>query len=1126
MNLITPFKKAGTMLLLFCLIGCSLMGNSSYEPAHKGTVQERHLSEVLVEIGQKFQVFFNYEAELINYVKVDFELREQEKLKRAVDRLFAQTDLKYELVNTKFILIFKNDRRGKRGGKKIRRKILQLENLKKKKKVSIQRNPANQSNLLESFAQGVEESSTAIPISGTITDEQGEPLIGATVQVEGTTIGTTTDVDGRFTLSADEGAVLIVSYLGYVTQEVIVGSEASIQVQLIPDATQLEDVLVIAYGAQKKQDVTGSIGSVDSEDFNKGVVVNPGQLLQGKVAGVNVTAASGEPGAAQNVIIRGVGSLRSGTTPLYVIDGFVIDNSSTGVATNPLNFISPQDIQSINVLKDASATALYGARAANGVIVITTRKGQMGKTEMNLSVSTAWSSLANKINVFSADEFRKQVPAAGGTLFDAGSSTDWQDELIQTGVSNRMHLSMSGAASEKFAYFISAGYDNQEGIFNNSNLERYSGRVNLNQTALNGKLKIDYNLTGARTSNRRPDAGAIVLDMLRLNPTIPVFSGDDPTLLDGILSPVARDRLYTDEAINSRLLANIAPSIEITRGLTYKLNLGVDYSTTERIVQLNPYALLEGFDLGSLTSIAARNNNSLVENTLTYNFNQGDHNVILLGGHSYQKTFEHQKRFALTGFANNGIDPVYQDQISTQEQPTNYSAFAIENELQSFFGRVNYGFASRYLVTLTMRADGSSKFGENNKYGYFPSLAVGWNISNENFMADGVFDNLKLRASWGQTGNQEIPSKITQASFIESKANNDTYPLDPNSATLDDYPFGSIFTRLANPDIQWEVSTQTNIGIDFGLFDYRLTGTLDYFNKQSENVLLEVVPADPIQPTATFWTNVPDMVIKNSGFELTLDYSSGDRSDFTYNIGGNLAYTDNVVENSPFAVLTTGAAQGAGQTGATINGYLNGYSVGSFYMKEFAGIGSDGLNSFKDQNGDGQVLENDRLVVGSALPDLLYAFYVNLGYKKLSLRLNFNGVAGNEIYNHTAMSIFNRGNLASSFNTTDFAIQYDNEAITNSNEVSTRYLEDGSFLRLNNATISYTLLPADIGLGDGFSSIMISLTGQNLFTLTDYSGFDPEVNTGSSISGIQTFGIDRFTYPSARTILLGLNVAF
>ncbi len=1086
----------------------------------------RHLSEALEELSEKYEVFFTYDADLLMDLRVDFALQEGEDLDHAVNRLLKNVDLQYERLNDKFCVIYDDSRKGQRRLKKVKRKINQLQKLEEDNRISINRAHKNPKVHLQGIIRTAYQQKLKVDITGTVRDEEGQPLSGATILIKGTSSGTTTDFDGSFSLAVEEGAVLVVSYLGYLTQEIAVGDQTDIQIQLTQDAAVLEDVVVIAYGAQKREDVTGAIGSLNSEDFNQGVVANPGQLLQGKVAGVNVSAVSGEPGAAQNVIIRGVGSLRSGTTPLYVIDGFVIDNASTGVATNPLNFISPQDIQSINVLKDASATALYGARAANGVVVITTKKGQSGKTEMNLSLSTAWSSMANEMDVFSADEFRRQVNAIGGTLFDAGGNTDWQDELTQTGVSNRVHLSMSGAASDKFAYFISAGYDDQEGIFNNSSLERASGRVNLSQKALDGRLNIEYNLTGARTVNNRPDARAMTLEMLRLNPTIPVRTNGNPTLLDEILNPFVRQDIYTDEAINNRLLANISPTIEIIDGLNYKLNLGVDYSTTDRIVQFEPYALLEGFELGELTSITARNNNRLVENTLTYNLERGVHGFIFLAGHSYQKTFEHQKRFELTSFADNGIEPVYQDQISTQDQPTNFNTFAIENELQSFFGRVNYGYADKYLLTLTLRADGSSKFGENNKYGYFPSLAAGWNITNEDFMDGSVFSNLKLRASWGQTGNQEIPSKITQASFIESKSNNDTYPLDPSANTLDDYPFGSIFTRLANPDIQWEVSTQTNIGIDFGLFDYKLTGTLDYFNKQSENVLLEVVPADPIQPTATFWTNVPDMVIKNSGFELSLDYTSGDTRSFSYNIGGNLAYTKNEVENSPFAVLTTGAAQGAGQTGATINGYLNGEAIGAFYMKEFAGIGEDGLNRFVDQNGDGQVLENDRLVVGSALPDLLYAFYANLGYKKFDLQLNFNGVAGNDIYNHTAMTIFNRGNLASSFNTTAFATAFDNEAITNSNEVSTRYLEKGSYLRLNNATLSYTVLPTDIGIGDWFSSIKISLTGQNLFTITDYSGFDPEVNTGSSIGGVQTFGIDRFTYPAARTILLGLNVAF
>jgi len=959
-----------------------------------------------------------------------------------------------------------------------------------------------------------------------INEETGEALIGASVTVKGSTLGTITDIDGNWKLTIpDDAQTLVFSFVGFKSQEIPIGNQGTFNISLLEDLSELNEVVVVAYGLQKKSDVTGSIASVKEEDFNKGVVVNPGQLLQGKVAGVNVTTASGEPGASQNIIIRGVGSLRSGTTPLYVIDGFVLDNSSTGVANNPLNFINPADIESIEVLKDASASALYGSRAANGVVVITTKKGKTGKTEISFSASTAWSSMANTIDVFSPAEFRAQVPTTGATIGDFGGNTDWQEELSQTGQSNNMNLSMSGA-NQGFAYFASIGLQDQEGILKNSNLKRYSARLNMNQEAMNGRLKVAYNFTGAQTKNLRPDMGSIVVDMLQLNPTIPALTNGMPTPLEDMLNPLVRYDIYKDGAVNNRILANVTPSIEIIKGLTYKLNLGVDYSTTTRDIQTEPYALLEGSELGSLTSISKRNENSLVENTLAYTLESGSHNANLLVGHSYQRTFEHQKSFSMTGFADNDVEPIYQDQISTGEQPTTLSSFATENELQSFFGRLDYSYKSKYLLTATMRADGSSKFGKNNKYGYFPSFAAGWNITEESFVTSAFIDNLKLRASWGQTGNQEIPSKITQESYTESKTENDTYPLDPNATTLDDYPYGIIFTRFANPDLQWEVSTQTDIGLDFTLFDFRLSGTIDYFNKVSENILLEVVPADPIQPTSTYWTNIPDMQIKNNGVEFKLDYKSNPRNEFTFNIGGNISYIKNEVANSPFAVLTSGAASGAGQTGATINGYINGEAIGAFYMKEFIGIGEDGLNQFVDVVPDGQNLENDRKVVGSALPDILYGFYLNFNYKSFDLGLNFNGVAGNKIFNHTAMSIFNKGNLASSFNTTDFAVQYPDEIISNSNEVSTRYLEDGDFLRLNNATLSYSLTPSELGLGNAVNIIRLSLTGQNLFLVTNYSGYDPEVNTGSAINGVQTFGIDRFTYPTARTVLLGLNVSF
>lgn len=956
-----------------------------------------------------------------------------------------------------------------------------------------------------------------LEVSGRVIDESGQPLIGVNVLVKDSDLGTSTDVEGYFTLSnVAADAVLIFSYIGYETLEVPVEGQTQLTVTLSSDVALLDEVVVVGYGTQRRRDVTGSISSLKSESFNKGVVTNPGQLLQGKVAGVNVTNISGEPGSQQNVIIRGIGSLRSGTTPLYVVDGFALDNSGNGIPTNPLNFINPQDIESIDVLKDASAAAIYGARAANGVIVITTKKGQSGRTMIDVNLSSGISSLANKVAVFSADEFRRQVNAIGATLDDGGSNTDWQNELSRRAVTNNVNLALSGGANH-FTYHASIGMDDQEGILRGNDLTRYSGRFNMSQIGLNDKLRVGLNVAASRTENQRADSRSMVGDMLLLNPTTPVYTNGQPTLLENKLNPIAREQVYSDQLVNHRILANIAPSFEFFTGLVYRLNLGVDYSTNERDVQFKPYPLLEDLINGTLSSIYTTNSNSSVENTLTYNWDRNNQSFTFLAGHTYQRIFVHQKSFDLEGFSDNGIDPKYQDQISGVSTPTNLNSYAIRNELQSFFGRVNYGFMDTYMVTATLRADGSSKFGDNNKYGIFPSIALGWNIVNEDFLNSwSSLSNLKLRASWGQTGNQEIPSKITKLSYTDSKDNNDTYPIKGTESTIEDYPYGTIFTRLANPDIQWEVSTQYNIGLDFGFLDSRLSGTIDYFNKVSGNILLEVTPTDPIQPTNRYWTNIPDMEIQNSGIELALDYQSDPGRSFSYNVGGNISYTGNTVKESPYKVLTTGAAQGAGQTGATINGNINGEPIGAFYMKTFMGIGEDGLSDLSD----------NRLVVGTALPDLLYAFHLNLQYNQFDLGVNFNGVSGNHIYNHTAMSLFTKGLLASNFNTTDLAVQYPNEDFTNSNEVSTRYLENGAFLRLNNMTFGYNLNPEILARTGIVKNLRLALTGQNLFVLTDYSGFDPEINSNLSIDGIQTFGIDYYNYPKPRTFVLSLNVTF
>jgi TonB-dependent starch-binding outer membrane protein SusC len=984
-------------------------------------------------------------------------------------------------------------------------------------------------------------------VVGNVTDEEAGAMPGVNVVEKGTANGTVTDANGNYRIVVSSpNAVLVFSFVGAETKEVTVGDQSEISVSLATSSVSLAEIVVIGYGTQKRSDVTGAVSSLKSESFNQGIVTNPGQLLQGKISGVNVTNASGEPGAAQNVIIRGIGSMRSGTQPLYVIDGFLLDNSSQGFDTNPLNFLNPNDIESIDVLKDASAAAVYGSRASNGVVVITTKKGKSGKTQMNLSASTAWSTMSNKIDVFSADEFRNQVVAEGGTLNDFGANTDWQDELTQTGVSKQIDFSIGGAATEKFSYYASVGVQDQEGILKNSNLERYSGKLNMNQKAFNGRLNVDYNLAASHTENLRPSinstnlplsTGSIVSDMLSLNPTIPAYTNGEPTLLiTNALNPLKRYEIYSDEAINNRLLASVSPSIEIFDGLVYKLNLGVDYSTTNRDQQYKPFPSVvneSNISNGALGTIVSSNTSKLVENTLTYNWNKDVHNVTLLAGHSYQSFLEENRTFSYRDFANNNIEPKYQDQTSSTTYPTTVSSSAVKNELQSYFGRLNYSYGEKYLFTATLRADGSSKFGENNKYGYFPSVALGWNISNENFMSNSPFNNLKLRASWGKTGNQDIPSKVTKTSYSEDRLitgnqSFNTYSLDPNANTIAGYPYGIVFTRLANPDLQWEESTQINAGIDFAILDNRLSGSLDYFNKESSNILLgEATPFDPVQPAPTYTRNIPDMKIQNNGIELALDYNGkAAGGNFSYNIGGNVTYIQNKVKDSPYKVLATGAAQGSGQTGATVNGYINDEAIGAFYMFQFDGIGADGLNVFRDINGDGATLDNDRSVVGSAIPKFIYAYHLNFRYKNFDLGVNFNGVAGNKIYNHTAMSLFTKAQLTKSNNTTDFAVRYPNEVISNANTVSTRYLENGSFLRLNNATLGYNLSSDKIGLSHIFQSIRVAVTGQNLFVVTDYSGFDPEINTGSTISGIQTFGIDYYTYPTARTFLISLNVTF
>jgi len=960
-------------------------------------------------------------------------------------------------------------------------------------------------------------------ITGTVTDQStGFPLMGATVSVKGENRTVVTDKAGKFSISFEnQSAIILVSYLGFSTQEIAALNGKNLDIKLQPIASDLNQVVVVGYGTQSKKDVTGSVKSIKSENFNRGIINAPQQLLQGKVTGVNVTSASGEPGATIGITVRGPGGVRTGSTPLFVVDGIPLDNSSTG-GGDPLTFLNPQDIESIDVLKDASATAIYGARGANGVIIITTKKGKAGIVNFTYASSLAISSLANAIPVYDAAQFRTEVAKLGVPVDDKLGNTDWQKEVTRKAYTQNHNVTMSGGA-EKLTYFASFGIQKQEGIIKSNQLDRYNGRINATQKLLNDKLVIDASLSYNSTNNIRPNIGGIIGDALSNNPTYPATnSNGTPAVYQNISNPLLTLQLDKDVTTINRMIGSISPSLTIIKGLVYKFNLGIDNSTSTRDIQSLPNAV--PLRDGRLETYNNINRNMLVENYVTYNFNRNKHAVSTLAGHSYQNVYLQGRSWSINRFPITAVQPIYNPGIGQELTLANNrpGGSAVKNELQSFFARVNYAFNNKYLATINFRMDGSSKFGTNNKYGLFPSFSLGWKISEEKFLQNGPFSNLKLRAGWGQTGNQEIPSKITQALFTSVVSGTTSYPLANSGA----YPAGTTYARLANPDIQWEVSTQTDLGLDFGLFNNQLTGSLDYFNKISNNILLEVIPADPIQPASTYWTNVKDMQITNGGVEFELEYKVKNTGTFNYSIGGNITMINNKVSNSPYSVIQSGSASGSGLTSATINGYINGQPIGTFFLKEWTGIDANGLSVYRDVDKDGIISDKDRISAGTALPNLLYNFFGNFSYKGFDAVINFNGVSGNKIYDNTANSNFYKNKLAKSVNTTAAAIAETKESVNNAAPVSTRYLKDGAYLRLNNLAIGYTCNTKEMKIGKYISGLRLSLTGQNLFLSTKYDGFDPEVNTDRTINGISSYGIDYLSYPKAKSIIFGLNITF
>jgi TonB-linked SusC/RagA family outer membrane protein len=957
-------------------------------------------------------------------------------------------------------------------------------------------------------------------ITGTVKDAKGAAVAAVSVVIRGGASTITAD-DGSFKISAKTGDILVLSAVSFETTEVKVTSSSSYDVVLTSSSVALTDVVVVGYGTQRKKDITGAVKSLKAESFNKGIITSPQQLLQGKVSGVNVTSVSGEPGVQQGITIRGPGGVRTSNTPLFVVDGIPLDNNLTGRG-DPLNFLNPQDIESMDVLKDASATAIYGSRGANGVVIITTKKGKAGASQLSFSSSLGISNIARKLPVFTAEEFRREVPKTGAVIDDKGASTDWQDEIFRTAITQDYNLSLSGGA-DKLTYFGSFGMQKQEGIIKRNDLNKYSGRFNASQKFWSDRLIIDVNLAVSTTKNNRPFFSTLLGQAISNNPTYPARDANgNPVFVAGINNPLFSIEGEGEMSTINRVIGSISPSLTIVKGLVYKLNFGIDNSNGTNDIQSKPN--VTPFREGRLETFYNYNRNRLIENYLTYNWAKNPHNVSALAGHSYQRIFLQGRNYSINRFTFGGVEPQYNPGTGQLlDLATNRpGGFAVINELQSFFGRVTYQYNSKYLATVNFRADGSTKFGENNKYGYFPSFSLGWKITEEEFMRNSFFSNLKLRAGWGITGNQEIPEKQTQPLFTSSTAGNQSYPLYPSGA----YPAGTIYVRLANPNLQWETSQQIDVGLDFSLMKGALSGTIDYFRKVTNNILLAVPPADPIVPASTVWTNVEDMNIINQGVELELDYKHNGKN-FSYNVGGNITFIKNKVENSPYTVITTGLAAGAGLTASPLNGYINGEPIGTFYLNRWEGIGANGQSIYFDKDKNGSTYtDNDRIAAGTALPNIIYSFYGGVTVKGFDFNFNMNGVSGNKVYDLTANSTFTKVNLSRSGNVTAEAVAVSNESSSNAAPISTRYLKNGTFLRMNNMSLGYNLNTSKLGVGKWVSNLRVYVTGQNLFVITDYNGYDPEVNTDRNSGGVISYGIDYLSYPKARSFIFGLNLSF
>ena len=948
-------------------------------------------------------------------------------------------------------------------------------------------------------------------ISGTVSDaETGEPLIGATVLIKGQSAGTITDFDGKYSIDISEGTKIITfSYTGYAAIDMDIGKSNILDVPMSAGAI-LDEVVVIGYGTIKKEDATGSVQSVSSEKFNKGAITGPQELLAGKVAGVTISTNSGAPGEGATIRIRGESSVSASNSPLIVIDGVPLANGGISGSRNPLNIINPNDIETFTVLKDASASAIYGNRAAGGVIIITTKKGAVGgKMKVGYAGNVSVGIIDKKTEVLDARSFSALIKEKFGEGSNQASllgtaETDWQDEIYQNAIGHDHNVSLSGAV-KSLPYRVSLGYTNKNGLLKTDNFERFTGGINLNPGFLDNTLQVNFSLKGMKINNQFANRGAIGT-AIGFDPTKPVLDPESPyggywtwTDNNGLplalapANPLAQLNLRDDRSSVNRFITNLQLDYRLPflPALRANLNVGYDKSDAEGNVDVPAEASFGFFNGGEVRTYTQGKKNELLEFYLNYKENFGKSTLDLMAGYSWQHFFEES-----FSEANNIA------RTEVLSAPNNNSE---EHYLVSIFGRMNYSFADRYLLTATIRRDGTSRFSPDNRYGLFPALALGVKVINKP-TANGL-SNLKLRLGWGVTGQEEIGDRYAYLPRYQAGFDNAQYQ------------FGNDFVNTFRPNgydanIRWEETTTLNAAIDFGLLKDKVTGTLEIYQRNTKDLLNFVPVPAGTNLTNFITTNVGDL--ENNGVELSLNATPINTKDQSLDIGFNIAYNENKItrltatdDPNYQGVLTGGIAGGVG---STIQIFSVGFPARSFYVFEQVydefGVPIEGL--YVDRNSDGVINGDDQYRLEKPAADYSLGFTARYAYKNFDVSFAGRASIGNYVYNNVWSdgAFYNRlSNLGTITNVNPIITQID---FTTPQYFSDHFVRDASFLRIDHITLGYNFEKL---LGD---FMRLYLTVQNPVVLSNYEGIDPEVGGG----------VDNTIYPRPRTFVFGFSVDF